>query len=181
MPQNYSISVLTTTFNRAKYLKKLIKSLENQTYKNFVWIVADDGSEDNTEKLIIKTAKKKKFKIIYFKSTLRVGKAKLDNILLKNINTDLITWCDSDDYLLKDSLKNLIQECKKIPKNKKKKLVGVMGQNLDTFGNSQTFINPKLVKRYDVLNFRDLSHNIKGDGTYLCFAKIYKKKKRYSR
>ena len=60
MKKKFSISVLTTTFNRKKYLKKLIQSLEKQTYKNFTWLVADDGSTDGTEQLILKESKKKK-------------------------------------------------------------------------------------------------------------------------
>ena len=60
MKKNFSITVLTCTFNRKKYLKKLIKSLEKQNYKNFVWLVADDGSTDGSDELIIKESKKKK-------------------------------------------------------------------------------------------------------------------------
>ena len=177
MAKKYSISIITTTFNRAKYLKKLIKSLENQTYKNFVWLVANDGSDDNTEKLITETAKKKKFKIFYLKSTLRIGKAKLDNLLIKNINTDLVLWCDSDDYFLKDSLENLVNEFKKIPKAKKRNIIGVLAQNLDTNGVSQTFKDPKLAKDREILKFKELSKNTQGDGTILCLSSIYKDKK----
>ena len=62
MKKKLTISILTTTFNRARYLKKLIRSLEKQTYKNFTWLVANDGSTDETSKLIMKTVKKKKIK-----------------------------------------------------------------------------------------------------------------------
>jgi len=177
MKKKLTVSILTTTYNRARYLKKLIRSLEKQTYTNFVWLVADDGSTDNTEKLIINTVKKKKLKIIYFKSSLRVGKTKLDNILLNNINTDLIVWCDSDDYFLPSGIENLVEQFDKIPKKSKRKFVGVMAQNIDTFGNSQTFYNPKNMKNFQVLKFKDVQNLIKGDATIMAFANIFKKKK----
>ena len=44
------ISVFTATYNRANELKELYKSLQNQTYKDFEWIIVDDGSTDDTKK-----------------------------------------------------------------------------------------------------------------------------------
>jgi len=58
MKKKLTVSILATTFNRARYLKKLIRSLEKQTYRNFVWLVANDGSTDDTEKIIMKIEKK---------------------------------------------------------------------------------------------------------------------------
>lgn len=43
MKKKLTVSILATTFNRARYLKKLIRSLEKQTYRDFVWLVANDG------------------------------------------------------------------------------------------------------------------------------------------
>jgi glycosyltransferase involved in cell wall biosynthesis len=43
-----SISIITATYNAAKYLPRLIESLTNQTDKDFEWIVADGGSTDET-------------------------------------------------------------------------------------------------------------------------------------
>ena len=176
MKKKLTISILTTTFNRARYLKKLIRSLEKQTYKNFTWLVANDGSTDETSKLIMKTVKKKKLKIIYFNSSLRIGKAKLDNILLNNINTDLIMWCDSDDYLLPNGLENLVEQFKKIPKSYKSDFAGVIAQNVDTLGNSQTFYKTKDIKNYQTLKWEDIQDLIKGDATILAFSNIFKKK-----
>ena len=58
MKKKLTVFIFTTTFNRARYLKKLIRSLEKQTYRNFVWLVANDGSTDDTEKIIMKIEKK---------------------------------------------------------------------------------------------------------------------------
>ena len=46
------ITIFTPTYNREKTLTKLFESLKSQTDKNFEWIVVDDESTDNSEKLI---------------------------------------------------------------------------------------------------------------------------------
>ncbi len=39
--EDIKISVITATYNAQKYLPRLIESLENQTDKDFEWVVAD--------------------------------------------------------------------------------------------------------------------------------------------
>ena len=46
------ITVFTPTYNRKDELKKLYKSLLNQNFKDFEWLIVDDGSEDGTEEAI---------------------------------------------------------------------------------------------------------------------------------
>ena len=46
------ITVFTPTYNRAYIIGKLYESLKRQTFKDFEWLVIDDGSVDNTENLI---------------------------------------------------------------------------------------------------------------------------------
>lgn len=46
------ITVFTPTYNRAYIIEKLYRSLQQQTKKNFEWIIVDDNSADNTENLI---------------------------------------------------------------------------------------------------------------------------------
>lgn len=46
----YTFSVFTPSYNRAKTLPRLYEALKKQTYRNFEWIIVDDGSADNTKK-----------------------------------------------------------------------------------------------------------------------------------
>jgi glycosyltransferase involved in cell wall biosynthesis len=46
------ITVVITSYNSEKYLKDSILSVLNQTYKNFELIIVDDGSKDNSKKII---------------------------------------------------------------------------------------------------------------------------------
>ena len=47
-----------STFNRAAYLPGAIESILNQTFKNFEFIIVNDGSTDNTDKILTAYAKK---------------------------------------------------------------------------------------------------------------------------
>ena len=46
------ITIITPTYNRAHTLSRVYESLKNQTFKDFKWIIIDDGSTDNTEGLV---------------------------------------------------------------------------------------------------------------------------------
>lgn len=46
------ITVFTPTYNRAHLLPRLYESLVKQTYRDFEWIIVDDGSSDNTAEVV---------------------------------------------------------------------------------------------------------------------------------
>ncbi len=46
------ITVFTPTYNRAVLLRRLYKSLKRQSYKEFEWIIVDDGSTDYTQDIV---------------------------------------------------------------------------------------------------------------------------------
>ena len=46
------ITIFTPTYNRANTLPRLYRSLKTQTIKNFIWLIIDDGSQDDTNSLV---------------------------------------------------------------------------------------------------------------------------------
>ena len=48
------ITIITPTYNRAKTLPKVFESLLNQSFKDFLWVILDDGSTDETEEVVKK-------------------------------------------------------------------------------------------------------------------------------
>lgn len=109
----FKLAVLTPAYNRAELLKRTYKSLLEQTNKNFVWYVVDDGSIDDTENVVkyfTETNKANKdFEIVYIKKE-NGGKHTAMNIGISQIKEDYTTVLDSDDYFPKDAVEIILQD-----------------------------------------------------------------------
>ena len=158
------ISIITATWNREHFLKKLAVSLINQTSKNFEWIIGNDGSTDNTDSFVRSLLKKKKLKIIYINSSLRIGKAAMDNIMLESVSGEYRVQCDSDDVLIPEAIQNISTLITQIPKKEKKNYIGIFAQAVDCCNNSQTFYKNNIPKKIEHVTWEHLSRIIKGDG-----------------
>ena len=104
------ISVLTATYNRASMLGKLYESLvKNSKYKiSIEWLIQDDGSVDDTKKVVESFEENDNLKIKYFYQE-NQGKMAAINNLVEKSSGDLIVDCDSDDYFIHDAFK-IIEE-----------------------------------------------------------------------
>ena len=102
-------SVLIANFNNQKYIDECLRSLLNQTYKNFEIIFHDDDSKDDS---IINIKKYKNVKIIENKKRGKFGSLNQINAFqraFKLCKGEFIFLLDSDDYFLKDKIKNIIK------------------------------------------------------------------------
>ena len=133
------ISVLTPTFNRAKFLPKLYKSLIDniENIEEIEWLIMDDESKDNTKEIIEKFKQKNKIEIKYYYQK-NQGKMEAINKLVGQATGDLIVDCDSDDYFTKDAFKIIKEEVEK--NNKEKNIYGLCflkyDQNKNNMGNN---------------------------------------------
>lgn len=118
-------SVLTPTWNRAAYLERVWRGLSAQTLNEFEWIIADDGSDDNTEALARDLARRSDFRVVYIRASRRIGKTRMDNEAVAQARGDFILWCDSDDYLLPDALRTLLKTWQAIPAELARGYVGL--------------------------------------------------------
>lgn len=101
------ISVITPTYNRAYILHQAYQSLKDQTYKNFEWIIVDDGSTDNTQKRVQLFIDDNILNILYIKQE-NGGKHRAHNIAVKHAKGELIVCLDSDDALSVNALQRSI-------------------------------------------------------------------------
>ena len=97
------VSVLIPVYNTEKYLKKCIESVLNQTYTNIEMIIVNDGSTDNSEKII----KQYIDKIIYIKQENK-GLSGARNTAVKNSKGDWLMPIDSDDWVNENFVEKLI-------------------------------------------------------------------------
>lgn len=120
-----TLSILTPTWNRAHYLRRVWESLMAQTLTDFEWIVSDDGSIDNTELLVADLAPRSRFPVLYLKASSHVGKARMDNEAIKRARGDFVLWCDSDDWLAPEAVQRLISVWHSISPSERKLFFGV--------------------------------------------------------
>lgn len=103
------ISIIVPIYNAEKYINKCIDSILNQTKKELEIILINDGSTDNTEKLI-KSYKDKRIK--YFKNT-NHGIGYTRNFGIDKATSKYIMFLDSDDYLEKTACEKLFNKIEK--------------------------------------------------------------------
>lgn len=108
MITNPKVSIIIPVYNGEKYVKKAIKSALKQNYKNKEIIVINDGSTDDTEKIV----KKFKDKIIYLKKE-NGGVSTALNLGLKNMTGDYFSWLSHDDIYRKNKIKSEVEYLKK--------------------------------------------------------------------
>jgi len=87
------LTVITTTYNCALYISQAVRSILNQTFKDFEYLIIDDGSNDNTEMIISKINDKR---IRYVKLE-HIGRAAALNHALTLAKYETIALMDADD------------------------------------------------------------------------------------
>ncbi|MCI8778348.1 MAG: glycosyltransferase family 2 protein [Bacilli bacterium] len=97
MKKNELISIIIPVYNTEDYLDKCLSSIINQTYKNIEIIIIDDGSTDNSKK-IIKQYMNKDCRISYYYQN-NSGVAIARNSGIDKAQGDYIAFIDSDDYI----------------------------------------------------------------------------------
>jgi glycosyltransferase involved in cell wall biosynthesis len=93
-------SVVIPTYNRADFIGIAIKSVVNQSFRNWELIVVDDGSTDNTREVVY-SFKDDRIKY-HFQENQELNAARNKGIMLAK--GDFITFLDDDDYYLSDYL-----------------------------------------------------------------------------
>lgn len=106
-----NLSIVTGTYNRAKLLPNLYKSLVKNRGKDIKiqWLIMDDGSTDQTLELVKKWKQEDKIKIDYFFQE-NQGKMKAINNVMDKVEGDLVIECDSDDYFMPNAFEKIKKE-----------------------------------------------------------------------
>jgi teichuronic acid biosynthesis glycosyltransferase TuaG len=102
------VSIITPTYNSAKYIAETIFSVQNQTYQNWEIIIIDDDSTDETAPIILELAKKDK-RIQFYKLNENSGTGIARNYALKYAKGKYIAFLDSDDLWKPEKLQKQIR------------------------------------------------------------------------
>ena len=110
MAEYQMVSVIIPTYNRALLIKESIQSVFNQTHRPIECLIIDDGSTDNTAKVIGNLQTKLAtvdFKLIYIKQDNSGAPASRNNGI-KNASGEFFQFLDSDDLLYPNKIKDQV-------------------------------------------------------------------------
>lgn len=112
--KNIDITICTPTYNRGYLLNRPFQSLLNQTNHNFIWIIIDDGSTDDTKQVVESFIDKAPFKIEYYYKE-NGGRHTALNYSYEKIITKYVINLDSDDELTPTCIDDLYKLWDSIP------------------------------------------------------------------
>lgn len=166
------LTVFTPAYNRADLLTRCYESMCKQTNKNFIWMIVDDGSTDNTREISESWVKNTKdFHVIYIYKE-NGGLHTAYNTAIANIDTELCVCIDSDDFM-PDNAVGLILDFWK--KNGSDKYAGIVGLDFNMDGNVIGDMLPD-IKSVNLIGLFTGKYNIvNGDRTNVVRTELYKK------
>ena len=108
------IAIDVPIYNAGKKLNRCIQSILSQSFKNFVLILVNDGSTDNSGKICdVYSRKDKRICVIHQENKGSVGARKTGIFSEEAQRAEYLMLCDADDCLAKDALQILIINAKK--------------------------------------------------------------------
>ncbi|MBR3584865.1 MAG: glycosyltransferase family 2 protein [Oscillospiraceae bacterium] len=126
-----TLTIFTPAYNRAHTLPRTYESLCRQNCKDFVWLVVDDGSTDNTTELVQEWQSRDngyEIRYIYKKNG---GMHTAHNTAYANMDTELNTCIDSDDMLADGAVKMILEKWDEV---REQGYAGIVGLDADISG-----------------------------------------------
>lgn len=163
-------TIFTPTYNRKELLKNLYESLKNQTYKDFEWIIVDDGSSDGTELSVRQFLDEKILDIKYFYKE-NGGKQRAYNYGVEKARGELFICLDSDDKYVDNALETILKYWKKYENNREIAGMGYLSiyENGEVIGTK--FPKDEMIAtQFDIYN----KYKVKGDKGLMFRTKILK-------
>jgi glycosyltransferase involved in cell wall biosynthesis len=123
---SYLFTVFTPTYNRVELLRRAYRSLRRQTFRDFEWLVVDDGSTDQTEEVVRQWQDEADFPVRYVYQS-NQGKHVAFNTAVERAQGRFFAVLDSDDYYKPDALENMKECWASIPSGDREDYAGIVG------------------------------------------------------
>jgi glycosyltransferase involved in cell wall biosynthesis len=148
-----TFTVFTPTHNRAHTLQRVYDSLRGQTFRDFEWLIVDDGSKDGTDRLAAAWARSADFEIRYRRQPNR-GKHVAFNAGVRDARGELFLPLDSDDACVPRALERFIHHWNAVPADQRPRFTGVTALCMDQAGQLVGKAFPREVVDSDSLEMR---------------------------
>lgn len=166
------LTIFTPTFNRATLLARCFESLKRQTCKQFIWMIIDDGSTDDTAQIAEAwTAEPLDFEIVYVYKR-NGGLHTAYNTAIANIKTELCVCIDSDDFMPENAVEQILNCWEQRGSDA---VAGIVGLDYDLSGNviGDCLPDQNTVNLIDLLTGK--YHIKNGDRTNVVRTELYRK------
>ncbi|WP_304544124.1 glycosyltransferase family 2 protein [Sulfurimonas microaerophilic] len=141
------IDILLATYNGEKYLSAQLDSILKQTYQDFKILIHDDGSTDNTIKIIKKYALEHSDKLVVFDDNIRKGGACQNfSYLLQKASSPYIMFCDQDDIWLENRVQMFLSSMKDTEKKYGKDIPLIVFSDLIVVDEKLNIISESMVE-----------------------------------
>jgi glycosyltransferase involved in cell wall biosynthesis len=173
----YKITVFTPTYNRAYIIENLYRSLQRQSYRDFEWLVVDDGSADNTWELFEAWQREENAFPIHYVKQENGGKCRAINKGLELAQGELFFTVDSDDYLTDDALEKVAAWDAELPH--KEQYCGFVGNRGTTPTETPNrlfeggYLDGTALNRYTVMEDQDVQVN--GERAFVFYTEVHRK------
>ncbi len=164
------LTVFTPTYNRAYCLGQCYESLVNQTSDEFMWLIIDDGSSDNTKDLVEHWITENKIEIRYHYQD-NLGMHGGHNAAYSLIETELNVCIDSDDFMPVDAVEKIVDFW---DENGSDKYAGIVGLDADKDGKIIGTTIPEKIKETTVIDLYQ-KHKVVGDKKLVYRTEVVKK------
>lgn len=157
----YQFTVFTPVYNRKHTIHRVWNSLNAQTYRDFEWIIVDDGSTDNVMPLLEKYKSAADFPVTILTQE-NSGKHFAWNRALKISKGELYVPADSDDAFIPETLERFLYHWKNIPENERHKYSGINVLCKDPVTNN--IVGDKFPKNMMITNNLEIRYKYKLKG-----------------
>lgn len=162
------LTIYTPTYNRSFELQKLYESLCGQTEKEFIWLVVDDGSTDDTKYKVQQWIDEKRILVKYvYKENGGVHTAR--DLAYKLVESELVFGIDSDDVALPNMVENVLKTWEKC---KNEDVCGMIAPVCSADGNNICSAYPRIDRAsYQTLTYK---YHCVGDYSMIIRAEVMK-------
>ncbi|RLC57714.1 MAG: hypothetical protein DRH89_02885 [Candidatus Cloacimonadota bacterium] len=165
------LTVGTATYNFKDFIIRSYESLRLQTYRDFEWIIVDDGSDDNTDALVASWIKQNSIKIRYYKFSENKGKMAAMNFAIREAEGIFFVPLDADDTLKDYALDHIVKKWYSINHNLQEQIAALVFNCEDQHGNKVGTLFPSdpLICDYFDLKFK---YKVRGDKIQIYKTKV---------
>jgi glycosyltransferase involved in cell wall biosynthesis len=167
----YKFTVFTPCYNSAHTLYRVIDSLKKQTFRDFEWIIVNDGSSDNVSAIIDCLVKENPFSIQFFTFEQNMGKPFATNFAVAKAEGEFFLVADADDAFTEDALEIFCSAYEAVTVRLRGGIAGVHANCEDQDGNFVGTSFPVNDEGRLICDFIEMRYNYKVNGEKWHFTK----------